>query len=128
MSNNSWYSSAFIGKYERKQTKETRENETNEQDNDIGGLFRIVSHEQQKHKLEKDSMDLTESSLFMPWKANTKDWLDLNVRLLVLHANGGISHVTNAAICMYHCFLFPEQSADSKLLRHRQMERLRRRF
>ncbi|CAH1999817.1 unnamed protein product [Acanthoscelides obtectus] len=55
----------------------------NEEEEDIGGLFKKVSKEQQNTKVNKDTMNLTESSLSLPWKAAVKDWLEPNVRIFV---------------------------------------------
>lgn len=76
-----------VGKYESKFQRELREQqESQKQDNkeedyDIGTMFKVVSHDQQRLKMDKDSMDLVESSLFMPWNSSTKDWLDPEVSL-----------------------------------------------
>lgn len=70
----------ILGKYESKFHKEnTEEMEAETEKEDIGGLFRVASRDEQRKKIEKDSLNLTESSLFMPWNAPTKDWLDPEV-------------------------------------------------
>lgn len=73
------------GKYERRHQNEKVNEEQEEQNEkeDIGGLFRIVSHDEQRKKIEKDSLDLIESSLFMPWNADTKNWLDFENKILI---------------------------------------------
>lgn len=63
------------------QPSESNDNEVRDEESEIGGLFRVVSHEQQKQKMNKDSMNLTESSLFEPWNANVRNWLDPEVSI-----------------------------------------------
>lgn len=72
------------GKYESKFQKEAEEaKRVEDEQDDIGGLFRAASHDEQRKKIEKDSLNLEESSLFMPWNASVKNWLDFENKVLI---------------------------------------------
>lgn len=68
----------FDIKNSKKQEEETQNasEDDDEEEENIGGLFKKASRTQQKLKLEKDTMDLVETSLILPWNAPTKDWLE----------------------------------------------------
>ncbi|KAG5892001.1 hypothetical protein JTB14_007749 [Gonioctena quinquepunctata] len=70
------------GVYDSKPSTETEEHEDLNED-DIGGLFKKVSKDQQKIKQNKDTMNLTESSLILPWNSAIKDWLETDNRTLI---------------------------------------------
>lgn len=78
--------SVFLGVFDTKFQKQAAEAETQqESDNeeeDIGGIFKKVSKQQQKLKSEKDNMNLMESSLMFPWNTATKDWTEEEVSVL----------------------------------------------
>lgn len=59
----------------RQQNEEEDNKDVNDHD-ELGGLFKVVSEEQKKLKLEKDTMNLIESSLFMPWESSIRDWTE----------------------------------------------------
>ncbi|KAJ8925423.1 hypothetical protein NQ315_009255 [Exocentrus adspersus] len=64
--------------------EENREEDSNKDEDDkIGGLFKKVSRDQEKVKLNKDSMNVTETSLMLPWGTTTRDWLDPQNKVLV---------------------------------------------
>ncbi|XP_018580000.1 ribosome biogenesis protein BMS1 homolog [Anoplophora glabripennis] len=72
------------GVFDSKHNFVTQESESSSDDEDnIGGLFKKVSRDQEKLKLNKDSMNLTESSLMLPWGASTRDWLDTENKALI---------------------------------------------
>ncbi|CAG9864052.1 unnamed protein product [Phyllotreta striolata] len=60
----------FQDEHDEKAEEETEDS----QENEIGGLFRKVSKEQHQLKRNKDVMNLTESSLMLPWDSPMKDW------------------------------------------------------
>nr|XP_023014590.1 ribosome biogenesis protein BMS1 homolog [Leptinotarsa decemlineata] len=62
---------------------EEQEQDKDSEGEDIGGLFRKVSRDQQRVKQNKDIMDLPESSLLLPWNAPMKDWLEPENRALI---------------------------------------------
>ncbi|GJQ65989.1 hypothetical protein Trydic_g4082 [Trypoxylus dichotomus] len=66
------------GVFDNKIEESDKPEDVNEDINDgeIGGLFKLVSREQQKQKIEKNSMDLLESSLLMPWSSSVEDYTD----------------------------------------------------
>ncbi|KRT86470.1 hypothetical protein AMK59_550 [Oryctes borbonicus] len=64
------------GIFDNKIEESDKPDDVNVDDGEIGGLFKVVSREQQKRKIEKDSMNLTESSLLMPWSSNVEDYTD----------------------------------------------------
>lgn len=76
----------FLGVFDTKFQKQAAETEAQqESDNeeeDIGGIFKKVSKQQQKLKSDKDNMNLMESSLMFPWNTATKDWTDEEVSVL----------------------------------------------
>lgn len=49
---------------------------SDEEQEELGGLFKVVSQEQKQLKLEKDNMNLLESSLFTTWESSVRNWLD----------------------------------------------------
>ncbi|XP_023311232.1 ribosome biogenesis protein BMS1 homolog [Anoplophora glabripennis] len=72
------------GVFDSKHNFVTQESESSSDDEDnIGGLFKKASRDQEKLKLNKDSMNLTESSLMLPWGASTRDWLDTENKALI---------------------------------------------
>lgn len=77
----------FLGVFDTKFQKQAAETEAQqESDNeeeDIGGIFKKVSKQQQKLKSDKDNMNLMESSLMFPWNTATKDWTDEEVSVLL---------------------------------------------
>lgn len=69
------------GSFKSKEFKEGTENgdvkpDDSSDEDVLGGLFKKVSVEEQKRKTNKDSLDLVDSTLMMPWNANVRDWLD----------------------------------------------------
>lgn len=68
------FSGVFDGKYE---SLDKQESADDDEDAEIGGLFRAVS--KQKSRTEKDSMDLMESSLSMPWSSSVQNFTDPQV-------------------------------------------------
>lgn len=71
------------GKYESKFQKEVEEKNLADTQDDIGGLFKVVSHDEQRKKMEKDSLNLIESSLFTPWNTPVKNWLEHDNKILI---------------------------------------------
>ncbi|KAK9727914.1 40S ribosome biogenesis protein Tsr1 and BMS1 C-terminal [Popillia japonica] len=63
------------GIFDNKIENSDEQDDTND-DDEIGGLFKVASQKQQKLKIEKDSMDLEESSLLMPWHTDVQDFTD----------------------------------------------------
>ena len=63
--------------------EESPEDEDQDDEETIGGLFKKAAKTQQKLKLDKDTMNLTETSLILPWNAPTKNWLDEQNKLLI---------------------------------------------
>ncbi|XP_050504650.1 ribosome biogenesis protein BMS1 homolog [Diabrotica virgifera virgifera] len=59
--------------------------EDEDEDNEIGGLFKKVSKEQHELKQNKDVMNLTESSLMLPWNAVMKDWTESDNKDLIIN-------------------------------------------
>lgn len=60
------------------------QSENGEEDDEIGGLFKVVSKEIQKQKKEAHNLNMFESSLFQPWNTDvTKDWLHPENKLLI---------------------------------------------
>lgn len=53
-----------------------------DQDGEIGGLFKKVSREQQRVQMDKANLNLTESTLIMPWSNLVTDWLTPQVCIL----------------------------------------------
>lgn len=62
-------------KHSEEAQNDQNKSEDSDEHEDIGGLFKKVSRDQQKTKLERDTMNLTESSLMMAWNAPMEDWL-----------------------------------------------------
>ncbi|XP_056633768.1 ribosome biogenesis protein BMS1 homolog [Diorhabda sublineata] len=62
--------------YDFQEEEEDSNNKNDEIDDEeeLGGLFRKVSKNQHNLKQSKDVMNLTESSLTLPWNVNMKDW------------------------------------------------------
>lgn len=52
-------------------------------EDEIGGLFKKVSNQQKNLTLEKEKMNSIESSLFMPWNEDARDWLNPNNKILI---------------------------------------------
>lgn len=72
------------GVFDNKRKENPKQPEENtEEEEDLGGLFKVVSQEQLKLKAEKDSMNLLESSLFSSWNSPIKDWLDPENKILI---------------------------------------------
>lgn len=42
---------------------------------EIGGLFKKVSKDQERLKIDKDNMNLLDTSLIMPWSNPVQNWL-----------------------------------------------------
>ncbi|KAF5291301.1 hypothetical protein FQA39_LY03452 [Lamprigera yunnana] len=62
---------------------DTRETEENEGD-EIGGLFKVVSKQVQKTKRDAQNLNMLESSLFHPWSEEVaKNWLDSDNKALI---------------------------------------------
>lgn len=59
------------------------EEEENEQEEDIGGLFRLVTSDQKRINEEKEKMNMDETSLFSTWDQEPRDWLDEEVYLSI---------------------------------------------
>lgn len=69
----------FESKYLRQAAKteaEAKEEESDNEEDMLGGLFKKASNEQQKIRLEKDNLNAQESSLFVPWNEEVRDWLE----------------------------------------------------
>ncbi|EFA08649.2 ribosome biogenesis protein BMS1 homolog [Tribolium castaneum] len=62
-------------KNNRNEDEETQTEPEEDEEETIGGLFKKVSRAQQKLKLDKDTMNLPESSLIQPWNAPVRDYL-----------------------------------------------------
>nr|CAH7762250.1 unnamed protein product [Callosobruchus chinensis] len=76
------------GVFSTKQSSHTENGEADREDDEeenIGGLFKKVSKEQQNAKVSKDTMNLTESSLSAPWNSAVKDWLEPSNKALILN-------------------------------------------
>ncbi|CAH0550084.1 unnamed protein product [Brassicogethes aeneus] len=56
-----------------------------EDDEEIGGLFKKVSKEQEKIRTDKESMDLVESPLSLPWNSNVQNWLEDENKALIVN-------------------------------------------
>ncbi|KAL1497516.1 hypothetical protein ABEB36_008462 [Hypothenemus hampei] len=69
----------------QKGLKETEQEELSENENqtDIGGLFRKASKHQEKLKSDRDRQNLMESSLMFSWDTKTKDWTDKQNKPLI---------------------------------------------
>lgn len=68
----------FSQKYSTEKDVTKEENE--ESEDEIGGLFKKVSKEQQKLIMHKDNLNLTDSSLMMPWSNSSEEnWLEPKV-------------------------------------------------
>ncbi|KAI4468203.1 ribosome biogenesis protein [Holotrichia oblita] len=63
------------GVFDNKIDNSDEQYDTNDSD-EIGGLFKVVSHQQQKLKIERYGMDLEESSLLMPWSTDIQDFTE----------------------------------------------------
>ncbi|KAF5274100.1 hypothetical protein FQR65_LT04498 [Abscondita terminalis] len=64
-------------------TREDQDDESDE-DNEIGGLFKVVSKDVQKRKKDAHTLNMVESSLFQPCTAEVAiDWLDPQNRALI---------------------------------------------
>ncbi|KAK5648319.1 hypothetical protein RI129_003211 [Pyrocoelia pectoralis] len=56
----------------------------NPEDEEIGGLFKVVSKNVQKHKMKHANLNAAECSLFEPWNTEAaKDWLDPVNKVLI---------------------------------------------
>ncbi|XP_060536199.1 ribosome biogenesis protein BMS1 homolog [Cylas formicarius] len=65
------------GVFDSKHLKEASEEaDLDEEMEEVGGFLKKVSRDQQKIKTEKDTINLLESPLMLPWNAATKDWTD----------------------------------------------------
>lgn len=73
------------GVFDVKHSKEQEEKEELSDGDEIGGLFKKVSKDQQILKQSKDSMNLTESTLRMPWNSEMKDWLEEENKMLIVN-------------------------------------------
>lgn len=73
----------IYGVFDKRKENSEQPEDNPEEEEDLGGLFKVVSQEQLKQKAEKDSMNLLESSLFSPWNTPTKDWLDPENKILI---------------------------------------------
>lgn len=75
----------YIGDGEKSQA----ENDGIEEE--IGGLFKKVSKEQERVKIAKHNMDLNESSLIMPWSSSVDNWMEplvgLNLKYICFSFN-----------------------------------------
>lgn len=71
----------FLGIFNVKHLEEDNvsDEESEDEKNNIGELFKKVSKEQHKLKHNKDIMNLDETSLILPWNAPMKDWLEPQV-------------------------------------------------
>ncbi|KAF7268429.1 hypothetical protein GWI33_018439 [Rhynchophorus ferrugineus] len=67
-------------------TKEKHVDKTSDHEDDIDELLtKKVTREQEKILLEKDNMDLVESSLMFPWNTATKDWTSEENKELIVN-------------------------------------------
>lgn len=83
-----------LGIFDSKQKFVAQESESSSDDEgNIGGLFKKVSRDQEKLKLNKDSMNLTESSLILPWGTFTRNWLDADVSTMLNNAIFSIVYI-----------------------------------
>lgn len=57
--------------------------EPEEEQEEIGNLFHVVTNEQQRKKEEKEKSNIQESSLFETWKGTVRDWTELENRVLI---------------------------------------------
>lgn len=75
----------FDGTKRKVEIKEDEEEETNEDGEQIGGLFTLITNEQKQKKDERDVMDLDERSLFSSTGNKSamteRDWLDEDVSI-----------------------------------------------
>lgn len=69
------------------------EEEENEQEEDIGGLFRLVTIDQKRINEEKEKMNMDETSLFNTWDQEPRDWLDEEVYLILFFSNNRLYYV-----------------------------------
>ena len=80
---NELFLGVFDSKYQKELADSNKQQESESDTEDIGGLFKKVSKDQRKLKLDKDSMDLTESCLRFPWNTECKDWTDEEVSKII---------------------------------------------
>ncbi|XP_030765681.1 ribosome biogenesis protein BMS1 homolog [Sitophilus oryzae] len=66
-----------------KEKEVIEENSDNDSVEDL--ITRNVTKEQEKIRLEKDTMDLTESALIFPWNTATKDWTTEENKELIIN-------------------------------------------
>lgn len=71
------------GVFDVKHSKDPQIVNEEPEDDEIGGLFKKISRDQHILKQSKDSMNLVESTLQMPWSAETKDFLEPENKLLI---------------------------------------------
>lgn len=72
----------FLGVFNQKYQTEKEINKEDDEDNgdEIGGLFKKVSKDQQKIKMDKANVNLIDSSLVMPWSNSVaQNWLEPQV-------------------------------------------------
>lgn len=50
---------------------------------EIGGLFKLISHDQRRLQVDRDTMNLADSSLIEPWTVAAKDWLEPENKSLI---------------------------------------------
>ncbi|KAJ8980502.1 hypothetical protein NQ317_005685 [Molorchus minor] len=79
----------YRGIFQCKRFPATTDIDNNDKSNDdteeIGGLFKKVSINQQRKNVNKDSMNIFESSLMLPWNTPTKDWSEAENKDLIMN-------------------------------------------
>lgn len=73
------------GVFDVKHTQSEVTNESEDEEEGIGGLFKKVTKDQEKLRTEKESMDLIESSLSQPWNSKMEDWLAPDNKALIIN-------------------------------------------
>lgn len=92
-----------LGIFDSKHKLASEESESSGSDDEdnIGGLFKKVSRDQEKLKLSKDSMNLTESSLMLPWGTSTRDWLDTDVSITINFFRVSVLYTNNNFLLIF---------------------------
>lgn len=74
----------FTGAFEKNEEQFDQQSSDVDESGEIGGLFRIISRDQQKLKVEPDSMDIIESSLLIPWSTKVENFTHTEVYIYIL--------------------------------------------
>lgn len=73
----------FLGVFDKcSSEKENIKEGDEESGEEIGGLFKKVSKEQERVKIDKDNMNLLDSSLNLPWSNPVENWLEPQVKII----------------------------------------------